>query len=156
MLFLETRSERWVAGIGYLPEYPAYCSSGFISSWDAARSYFPKAANELCQVAKLTRAANPVRSVYPLDNRLLLGTRLIQRDYIQINLLESTLERTNFNQRDRQELEEIIHDMRVAIALHADPAIVDPATEDRFRDIATRIDQLTSNLTSADYPGPVD
>ena len=128
----------------------------FYFSWDAARSYFPKAGNELCQVAKLTRAANPIRSVYPLDNRLLLGTQLMHRDYIQINLLKSTLEQTNFNQNDRQELEGIINDMRAAIAAHADPAIVDPATAGRFDDIAARIDQLASNLNSADYPGPVD
>ena len=32
----------------------------FYFSWDAARAYFPGAGNELCQVAKLNRAVNPV------------------------------------------------------------------------------------------------
>ena len=31
----------------------------FWYSWDAARAFFPKAGNELCQVAKLNRAMNP-------------------------------------------------------------------------------------------------
>ncbi|MGB1012303.1 MAG: hypothetical protein ACPGVP_21490, partial [Thiolinea sp.] len=47
-------------------------------SWDAGRSYFPQAANEMCQVAKLNRSVTPVRTAFPLDNRLLRGTQLLQ------------------------------------------------------------------------------
>lgn len=128
----------------------------FYFSWDAARSYFPDAGNELCQVAKLTRASNPIRAAYPLDNRLLQGTQLIQRDYIQIDLLESALNQSDFNEQDRQELNGIVTDMRNAIAAQADPTIVDPAIADKFREIATRIDQLGIDLSTESYPGPTD
>ena len=33
----------------------------FYFSWDAARSFFPLAANELCQVAKVAYSINPIR-----------------------------------------------------------------------------------------------
>ena len=35
----------------------------FYFSWDAARTFYPRAANELCQVAKLESAINPMRSL---------------------------------------------------------------------------------------------
>lgn len=128
----------------------------FYFSWDAARSYFPTAGNELCQVAKLNRAVNPIRSSFPLDSRLLSGTKLLQRDYGQITLLEKRLEKTNFNDADKVELHAIIADMRDALAAQADPEITDPMVASRFDAIATRIYQLVDDMATDGYPGAVD
>jgi len=125
-------------------------------SWDAGRAFFPKAGNELCQVAKLNRAINPIRSAYPIDNRLLQGTQLLQRDYVQIALLEKKLEDVDFSQEDRAEFESIVTEMRDALAAQADPAYLDPAISSQFEDIATRISNLASDMSTPDYPGPVD
>ena len=125
-------------------------------SWDAGRAYFPQAANELCQVAKLTRAGNPIRSVYPLDNRQLLGTQLLERDYAQIDNLAGLLTKANFNERDRAELAGIISDMRNTLAAQANPDLLDENIAGRFNDIARRINQLASAMASEGYPGSAD
>ena len=128
----------------------------FYFSWDAARSYFPLAGNELCQVAKLNRAVNPIRNSFPLDGRLLSGTRLLQRDYAQITLLEKQLAGANFNDAERAELRGIITRMREALAAQANPETADPALAERFRNIAARINRLTVDMAAEGYPGPVD
>ena len=128
----------------------------FTFSWDAGRAFFPEAANELCQVAKLNRAVNPIRAAYPLENRYLLGTRLLGRDFKQIDLLYSSLGQVDFNDEDRRELNEIIDLMRKALAAQANSDFVAPDIADRFDDIASRIDQLSADLVRGDFPGPAD
>ena len=125
-------------------------------SWDAARAYYPDAANELCQVAKLNRSANPIRSSFPLDDRLLNGTKLLQRNYAQIEVMVEQLGNTNFNDADRAELEAIIADMRAALAAQANPQLIDSEVAGKFSDIAGRINQLSKDFSAADYPGPAD
>ena len=128
----------------------------FYFSWDAARSYFPLAGNELCQVAKLNRAINPIRSAFPLDDRLLSGTKLLQRDYAQITSLEKQLAQIDFNDADRVELQSIISAMRDALAAQSNPQMSEPSLAGRFDDIAARIRQLTIDMSTDGYPGAVD
>ena len=128
----------------------------FYFSWDAARAYYPDAANELCQVAKLNRAVNPIRSNFPLDDRLLNGTKLLERNYTQIDGMKEELAAIDFNDADRAELQAIIADMRAALAAQANPQMIDAEVAGKFNDIAERIRQLISEFSSEGYPGPAD
>jgi len=125
-------------------------------SWDAGRAFFPKAANELCQVAKLNRTANPIRSAFPLDDRLLRSTALLERDYGQIDLLDSKLANANFGDTDRAELKAIISEMRGTLSAQADPKLIAPDAAGRLDDIATRINELAKNLEDDNYPSEAD
>ena len=125
-------------------------------SWDAGKAFFPEAANELCQVAKLNRAVKPIRSAYPLDNRYLLSTRLLERDFKQIDLLYVRLSGADFNSDDREELNDIINLMRDALAAQADSKFISPDTEGRFKEIADRINRVADDLLDEGYPGPAD
>jgi len=125
-------------------------------SWDAGRAFFPTAANELCQVAKLNRTANPIRSAFPLEDRLLRGTALLERDYGQIDVLESRLANANFNDTDRAELKSIIEEMRSTLSAQANPALMDPETAGRLDEIATRINMLADNIADDNYPAEPD
>lgn len=125
-------------------------------SWDAGRAFFPRAANELCQVAKLNRTANPIRSAFPLEDRLLRGTALLERDYGQIDLLDSRLANTNFNDADREELQAIISEMRDTLSAQADPKLMDPDTAGKLDDVAIRINELAKNIADDNYPSEPD
>ena len=125
-------------------------------SWDAGRAFFPTAANELCQVAKLNRTANPIRSAFPLENRQLRSTALLERDYGQIELLETKLANTNFNDADRTELTSIISEMRATLAVQANPSLMDPTTAGKLDEIASRINDLAKDIADENYPGTPD
>ncbi|MDE0308718.1 MAG: ABC transporter permease [Acidiferrobacterales bacterium] len=125
-------------------------------SWDAGRAFFPGAANELCQVAKLNRAVNPIRSAYPIDNRYLLGTRLLERDFKQIELLYESLAGVNFNETDRKEVTEVIDLMHNALEAQANSEYLSHDTVEKFADAASRINHVANELTDPDYPGPAD
>ncbi|HKJ50808.1 MAG TPA: ABC transporter permease [Gammaproteobacteria bacterium] len=129
----------------------------FLFSWDAARSYFPLAANELCQVAKFNRAGVPMRSTFPLDgNRLLQGTQLLQREYREMDELGDQLLATNFSNANKVALSEIIGDMRLALAAQANENLMDPEISRHMRDIVERIRALNREMGSSGYPGPAD
>jgi len=129
----------------------------FWFSWDAARSYFPLAANELCQVAKFNRAGVPMRSTFPLDgNRLLQGTQLLQREYREMDELGDQLLATSFSNQTRIELSGIIGDMRLALAAQANENLMDPEISQRMHDIAVRIRALNDKMAAPEYPGPPD
>ncbi len=125
-------------------------------SWDAGRAFFPLAANELCQVGKLNRALTPIRAAYPLDNRQLQGTQLLQRDQLQIAALLASVANAPFGDATRKTLSAIINEMSRILASQADPALLDPATAGEFTTIAKRINQLAADMAASEYPGEWD
>lgn len=128
----------------------------FYFSWDAARTFFPTAGNELCQVAKLNRTTNPIRSAFPLNDRLLRGTELLQRDLQQIDLLDELLVKVDFSDHDRAEIASVIEAMRQALLAQTAPALMDADIKARFDGIAARINQLAGDITVDGYSGAAD
>lgn len=94
--------------------------------------------------------------MFPLDDRLLKSTELLERDYGQIDQLEVRLANTEFNDTDRAELKSIVDELRSTLAAQADPSLVDGSVAGKIDGIAERIDALADDLKSEDYPGPAD
>jgi len=125
----------------------------FYFSWDAARAFRPTAANELCQVAKLSSSANPIRSVFPLEKDFLKGTSLLVRENRQLSDLADDIERLGFSDTEKVQAKEIISLMRAAITGAASPEYLSAATKTSFADIESRIAALTAKLSDDNYPG---
>ena len=49
-------------------------------SWDIAKAFYPKSANELCQVAKVDEAIAPINAALPIGSRYLKSTTLVVRN----------------------------------------------------------------------------
>ena len=122
-------------------------------SWDAARAFHPKAANELCQVGKLAAAANPIRSVFPLEKEFLKGTSLLVRENRQLSELADQAERLGFTDSEKSQALETVELMRKAITGATSPEFLDVATDNQFKTIETRINGLTAKLADDKYPG---
>ena len=122
-------------------------------SWDAARAFNPKAANELCQVGKLASAASPIRSVFPLEKEFLKGTSLLVRENRQLSGLADQAERLGFTDAEKVKAKETIKLMRAAITGATSPEFLDAATDTQFKAIETRINALTAKLADDNYPG---
>lgn len=127
----------------------------FYFSWDATRSFFPSAANELCQVAKVSYEIKPIRSTLPIDVPHLKGTLLLKRDIKQILRLEGDIDRVGFNQEEQQALQTIIGALRSTLGTLVSPDHLTAETRDRLGDLAASIDGLTDRFLTPGYPGPV-
>ena len=49
----------------------------FYFSWGTGRAYFPEAANEMCQIAKLEEAVSPIKAALPIGSRFYKSTLLV-------------------------------------------------------------------------------
>ena len=57
-------------------------------SWDIAKAFYPKAANELCQVGKVNDSLLSLKYLFPIDERELKSTSRIKSEkkkYYKIN-----------------------------------------------------------------------
>ncbi|MGB2509049.1 MAG: ABC transporter permease, partial [Candidatus Puniceispirillaceae bacterium] len=63
----------------------------FYFSWGTARAFFPNAANEMCQVAKIDEALTPITSKLPLGDRYYKSTEILVRNRQQIIELEEQM-----------------------------------------------------------------
>ena len=126
----------------------------FYFSWDAARSFFPNAANELCQVAKVAYAINPTRSIFPIESRVLKGTYMLERDRAQVERLEQYVGQSVFNDFEKDELAAIILDLRGTLIALTSPEHLASNTISQLSEVASEIDELTAQFSTPQYPGP--
>ena len=49
-------------------------------SWDIAKSFFPKSANELCQVGKVNESLLSLKYLFPIEERQLKSTSKIETE----------------------------------------------------------------------------
>ncbi len=125
----------------------------FYFSWDAARSFFPKAANELCQVAKVSHAVNPIRSLLPLDSAYLRSTVLVQRESSQLNALEKQLATLNLTSAQQAQATSVLKQLRATLVMLSSAGQLDQQVIAQLDGLSQRIDGLSSKLADPDYPG---
>ena len=119
----------------------------FYYSWGVARAFFPTAANELCQVAKVEEAISPISAALPVRARHLRSTILINRNSEQLDVLEDSLPADVFSVREITYIGATFSDLRALIAVLSDPGSVDPAArtalgvvQDEILALARRLD----------------
>lgn len=122
-------------------------------SWDAARAFFPKAANEMCQVAKVTTALNPVRTVFPMQSRVLRGTTFLVRDLRQLENLEQDILSADIDDADRVQMVELVQAQQDLLRSRADPDSLGDSVREQLDGIAQRLDVVVGNFANPDYPG---
>ena len=54
-------------------------------SWDIAKSFFPKSANELCQVGKVNESLLSLKYLFPINERQLKSTSIIETETDNLN-----------------------------------------------------------------------
>ena len=124
-------------------------------SWDAARAFFPKAANEMCQVAKVTTALNPVRTVFPMQSRVLRGTTFLARDLRQLENLEQDIESATLTEEgNRVQLLELVQAQQDLLRSRANPDSLGDAVAQQLDDVTARLNTAVTNFADPDYPGP--
>ena len=118
----------------------------FYFSWGMARAYFPNAANEMCQVAKVETALSSIKAQLPIGSRYFKSTTLVVRNGEQIDVLEETLPASVFTAREQRDLAEIIGDTRSLLVVLSDPELQSRETTDQLEAITSDIEMLIAQL----------
>lgn len=119
-----------------------------VFSWDAARAFFPRAANELCQVAKVDRAMHPLSSALGVTGERYKSTVLLQRSVRQLADLEARL--GSFGS-DAEGYALLAHRVRTLLLHQASPMSVSADTARRIEAIQIALDNAALALVSDDY-----
>ncbi len=104
----------------------------FYYSWGVGRAYFPQAANEMCQVAKLEEVLSPVKAALPIGSRYYKSTLLVSRNSGQIDALRADLAGAGFTADEQAELKALVDKVDSLIANSSDPASLDQKTKDQI------------------------
>ncbi|MDG2407144.1 MAG: hypothetical protein P8M25_20080, partial [Paracoccaceae bacterium] len=96
----------------------------FYFSWGTGRAFFPDAANEMCQVAKLEESISPIKAALPIGSRYYKSTLLVSRNSAQLDVLEQEIPTGAFSLTEQIELKSIINQIRSMIANSSNLTIV--------------------------------
>ena len=87
-------------------------------SWDIAKSFFPKSANELCQVAKVNESLMSMKYLFPIEERQLKSTSVIETETENLNKLILDIKSSkNVNNDDRSKLLIFVNETKKTIPL---------------------------------------
>ncbi|MCY4140622.1 MAG: ABC transporter permease [Rhodobacteraceae bacterium] len=120
----------------------------FYYSWGTGRAYFPKAANEMCQIAKLEEAVSPIKAALPIGSRYYKSTLLVSRNTAQLDTLERELPTGAFSDVEQSDLLDLVGQIRTLMANASDPSKVNPESKDQLVAITERLDQVSAYLIS--------
>jgi taurine transport system permease protein len=118
----------------------------FYYSWGMARAYFPKAANELCQVAKVNEALSPIVAQLPIGSRYFKSTDLVVRNMEQLDEVEASFPNGAFTATEEKQIYAIIAQTRALIGVYSNPSSIDAATRSNLQIVVGDIQQLTSRI----------
>ena len=118
----------------------------FYYSWGVGRAYFPDAANEMCQVAKLEESIAPIKAALPIGSRYYKSTLLVSRNSDQLEVLRADLPQGAFTQSEQAELIDLIGKTRQLIVNSSDPSQLSKDSQPALAAIAKQLDGLSQAL----------
>ena len=122
-------------------------------SWDIAKGFYPKSANELCQVAKVNDSLLGLKYQFPIDEREFKSTSQIKQE--NKNLKKISVEIQNSEELNNQQktiLISFINKTNQLIPLLTNDDLLENETKQRINNITGKINLLTENFQRPDYP----
>ena len=122
-------------------------------SWDIAKGFYPKSANELCQVAKVNDSLLGLKYQFPIEEREFKSTAQIKKENKN---LKATLNEIKFsedlNLQQKTELTEFLNKTIQLIPLLTNEDLIENETKFKIDDITGKINLLTENFRKPEYP----
>ena len=122
-------------------------------SWDIAKGFYPKSANELCQVAKINESLLGLKYQFPIEEREFKSTSIIKIE--NKNLQKITAEIQNSKDLSNQQktiLVGYINKTKKLIPLLTNEGLIEMDTKIKIDDITGKINLLTENFRKPEYP----
>ncbi len=121
-------------------------------SWGMARAYFPMAANEMCQIAKIEEVLSPIKAQLPIGSRYFKSTTLVVRNGEQIDTLDREMPTEVFSAGEQAQLINVISKTRMLLSVLSDPELQTRETSDQLMAITADVDALSARLAQG-YDG---
>ncbi len=122
-------------------------------SWDIAKSFFPKSANELCQVGKVNESLLSLKYLFPIEERQLKSTSVIETETENLNKIIIEIENSEkVKSQDRSKLLNFVSQTKNTIPLLTNEKLLNNETKEQIRVINNKIIDLTKNFRNKDYP----
>ena len=122
-------------------------------SWDIAKSFYPKSANELCQVAKVNESLLSLKYLFPIEERSHKSTALIKRENINIkNKIIIIQNSPDLKDKDKELFVKLLNKTKKTIPLLTDEKLLETETKIKIKDLTNRITWLTEDFQKVSYP----
>jgi len=127
--------------------------SWLYNSWDIAKSFYPKSANELCQVAKVNESLLSLKYLFPIEERSHKSTALIKRE--NINISDKIIEIENspdLKNQDKVIFVNLLNKTRQTIPLLTNKNYLETETKNTINELTNRINELTEKFPKDSFP----
>ncbi len=121
-------------------------------SWDIAKSFFPKSANELCQVGKVNESLLSLKYLFPIDERQLKSTSVIETESENLDKITIEIEKSGVKNQDKSKLLNFVSQTKNTIPLLTNEQLLNNETREQIKLINEKIINLTENFKRSDYP----
>ncbi len=121
-------------------------------SWDIAKSFFPKSANELCQVGKVNESLLSLKYLFPIEERQLKSTSVIETESENLNKITIEIEKSGIKNQDKNKLIDFIAQTKNTIPLLTNEQLLNNDTREQIKIITEKIVNLTVDFERSDYP----
>ena len=122
-------------------------------SWDIAKSFFPKSANELCQVAKVDESLLSLKYLFPIEERQFKSTSVIEIETENLNKIVLDIEKSSkVNNQNKQTLFNFVKKTKSTIPLLTNNKLLENDTKEQIDLLTGRINNLTKNFIKKDFP----
>ncbi len=122
-------------------------------SWDIAKGFYPKSANELCQVAKVNDSLLGLKYQFPIEERELKSTSQIKKENKNLKLIQNEIQNSEeLNSQQKTILISYISKTNQLIPLLTNEDLLEIETQQKIDDITGKINLLTENFQKSDYP----
>ena len=122
-------------------------------SWDIAKGFYPKSANELCQVAKVNESLLGLKYQFPIEEREFKSTSIIKIENKNLKKITAEIQNSpDLNNQQKTILVSFINKTKQLIPLLTNEDLIEMDTKIKIDEMTKEIRLLSSNFKKQDYP----
>ena len=122
-------------------------------SWDIAKGFYPKSANELCQVAKINESLLGLKYQFPIDEREFKSTSVIKIENQNLKKISKEIQDTRMlSNQQKIILVGFVNKTNQLIPLLTNDNLMETNTKIKIREMTEELRSLSTNFKKDDYP----
>ena len=122
-------------------------------SWDIAKGFYPKSANELCQVAKINESLLGLKYQFPIEEREFKSTSVIKIENENLKKISTEIKDSPvLSNQQKTILVRFVNKTSQLIPLLTDDNLMEIDTKIKIREMTEELRSLSINFQKNDYP----